>query len=246
MRFRSLLLGTSLTLALFSGVTQAAEPIRVAIDPTFPPMEYMNNNQRTGFDIDLACALAKKIGRPLVYTDMDFKALIPSVLSGRQDIVLSAIYITDDRKKVVDFTEPYFSAGLVVMVKKDDKRITSPKALAGKRVAVQVGTKSVNLLTEQYPTVQRIEVEKNEEMFNALEAGRADAVVTGKPAAMLYSKTRGTTKVLSEPLTHEVYGIAVSKNEPDLRQQLNTALKAIRADGTYDAVMKKWFGTDTN
>lgn len=118
MTFRSLLLGTSLTLALFSGATQAADPIRVAIDPTFPPMEYMNNNQRTGFDIDLAEALAKKIGRPLVYTDMDFKAMIPSVLSGRQDIVLSAIYITDDRKKVVDFTDPYFTAGLVVMVKK--------------------------------------------------------------------------------------------------------------------------------
>ncbi|ADU69257.1 glutamine ABC transporter substrate-binding protein [Pantoea sp. At-9b] len=239
MTLRSLLL----TALLFSSVSQAADPIRVAIDPTFPPMEYIQNNQRTGFDVDLAAALSKQMGRPWVYTDMDFKAMVPSVLAGRQDIVLSAIYITDDRKKVVDFTDPYFSAGLVVMVKKGDTRIKTPQDLAGKRVAVQVGTKSVKVLADQFPSAQSVEVEKNEEMFNSLEAGRADAVVTGKPAALLYSKTRGTTQILPEPLTHEEYGIAVSKREPELRQQLNDALKAIKADGTYDALQKKWFGT---
>ncbi|WP_158150080.1 transporter substrate-binding domain-containing protein [Pantoea agglomerans] len=119
-----------------------------------------------------------------------------------------------------DFTDPYFTAGLVVMVKKGCKRITSPKDIAGKRV----------------------EVEKNEEMFSSLEAGRVDAVVSVKPAALLYSKARGTKEVLSEPLTQEDYGIAVSKKEPELRQQLNAALKTVRADCTYDALITKWFG----
>lgn len=240
MKLRSLLLAMSLPFALLA---HAAEPIRVAIDPTFPPMEFMQDNQRTGFDVDLADALAKKMGRPLAYTDMDFKAMVPSVLAGRQDIVLSAIYITDERKKVVDFTDAYFTAGLVVMVKNGEQSIKSPKDLAGKRVAVQVGTKSVKVMNDEYPTAKLVEVEKNEEMFNSLEAGRADAVVTGKPAALLYSKTRGTTQVLSEPLTREDYGIAVSKRQPELRQQLNDALKAVKADGTYDALLKKWFGT---
>lgn len=243
MKFRSLLIHALLPLTLFSAVAQAADAIRVAIDPTFPPMEYMQDNQRTGFDVDLAEALAKKMGRPMAYTDMDFKAMIPSVLAGRQDIVLSAIYITDERKKVVDFTDSYFTAGLVVMVKKGDSNIKAPQDLAGKRVAVQVGTKSVKFMADHYPSAQLVEVEKNEEMFNSLEAGRVDAVVTGKPAALLYSKTRGTSQVLPEPLTQEEYGIAVSKREPELRQQLNTALKAIKADGTYDALLKKWFNT---
>ncbi len=106
------------------------------------------------------------------------------------------------------------------MVKKGCKRITSPKDIAGKRV----------------------EVEKNEEMFSSLEAGRVDAVVSVKPAALLYSKARGTKEVLSEPLTQEDYGIAVSKKEPELRQQLNAALKTVRADCTYDALITKWFG----
>lgn len=236
------LLGMVASLGLLATQTFAAEPVRVAIDPTFPPMEYIKDGQRTGFDVDLAAALSEKMGRPLDYTDMDFKAMIPSVLAGRQDIVLSAIYITDERKKVVDFTDPYFSAGLVVMVRKDNTAIQHPGDIAGKRVAVQVGTKSVALLKDTYPTVQRIEVEKNEEMFNSLESGRADAVVTGKPAALLYAKTRGTTRVLAEPLTREDYGIAVSKRQPELRDSLNKALAAIKADGTYDRVMEKWFG----
>lgn len=237
-RVLSLLLPLSLTLSH----AFAAEPIRVAIDPTFPPMEYMQDGKRTGFDIDLAQALSAKMGRPLAYTDMDFKAMVPSVLAGRQDIVLSAIYITDERKKVVDFTDPYFTAGLVIMVKKGDRRIKTPADLAGKRVAVQVGTKSVALLTDKYPQAQRVEVEKNEEMFNSLEAGRADAVVTGKPAALLYAKAKGTTEVLDEPLTREDYGIAVSKRQPELRDDINNALAAIKADGSYDKLLMKWFG----
>ncbi len=224
----------------------ADEPIRAAIDPTFPPMEYIQDGKRVGFDIDMANALSAKMGRTLEYTEMDFKGMIPSVISGRQDIVLSAIYITDERKQVVDFTDPYFTAGLVVMVKKGDQSIQKPSDLKGKRVAVQVGTKSIAWLKEHYPEANLVEVEKNEAMFNSLETNRADAVVTGKPAALLYSKERGTTRVLAEPLTREDYGIAVSKKQPKLREAFNKAIQAIKADGTYDKIMIRWFGKTTD
>ncbi|MFL9925591.1 transporter substrate-binding domain-containing protein [Herbaspirillum lusitanum] len=242
MKLRNLLLVGMLSLGAQATAAFAADPIRVAIDPTFPPMEYIQDGKHTGFDIDLAAALSVKMGRKLEYTDMDFKGMIPSVISGRNDIVLSAIYITDERKKVVDFTDPYFTAGLVVMVKKDNNAIQKPSDMAGKRVAVQVGTKSIAFLKENYPEAIRVEVEKNEEMFNSLESGRADAVVTGKPAALLYSKARDTTKVLAEPVTREDYGIAVSKKLPQLREDLNKALKEIKADGTYDKLIVRWFG----
>ncbi|MFS2222324.1 transporter substrate-binding domain-containing protein [Pantoea sp. B65] len=246
MKLKRLLMTLCMPALLYVGSSLAAEPVHVAIDPTFPPMEYIQDGNRVGFDIDIASALAAKLGRPLEYTDMDFKAMVPSVLAGRSDIILSAIYITDERKKVVDFTDPYFSAGLVILVNKDNTSIKSPADLAGKRVAVQVGTKSVSLLSSQYPTARLIEVEKNEEMFNSLSSGRADAVVTGKPAALLYAKTRGTSKVLAEPLTREDYGIAVSKRQPELRAALNQALQAIRADGTWQRVNQKWFGVAGN
>lgn len=229
--------------ALFSLHAFAAEPVRVAIDPTFPPMEYMQDGQRTGFDIDLANALQEKMGREFVYTDMDFKAMIPSVLAGRQDIVLSAIYITPAREKVVDFTNPYFSAGLIALVGKDSD-IHKLSDLNGKTVAVQVGTKSVNYLREHFPKVKRMEVETNESMFNALGSKRAQAVITGRPAALLYSKKTGNSRILDEMVTHENYGIAVSKKKPELKAAINKALDELVVDGTYDKLMIKWFASD--
>jgi polar amino acid transport system substrate-binding protein len=246
MKLSNVVLSGLLALSACVSQAQAAEPLRVAVDPTFPPMEYVENGQHKGFDIEVVEALAAKLGRPVEYLDVDFKGLIPSVLAGRADMVMSAMYITDERKKVVNFTDPYFTAGLVVMVQKGNTTIKTPADLAGKKVAVQVGTKSVQLLKERFPTAQPIEVEKNQEMFSILETGRGDAVITGKPAAFLFSKTRGSTKVLDEQVTNEVYGIAISKNNDALREQLNKALADIKADGTYTKLTDRWFSNTAN
>lgn len=218
--------------------------IRAVVDPTFPPMEYIQDGKRTGFDIDIGNALAAAMGKQIQWIDIDFKGLIPALQAGRADIALSAIYITEERRKVVDFTDPYYVGGLVVLTKADGpiKRLAD---LKGQRVSVQVGTKSVNFLKEHHPDIQRVEVEKNQEMFNLAQIGRATAAVTGKPAAKLFARsTKGEMTVLDEQLTNEEYGIAVSKRDPELLKALNAALAKIKADGTYDAIVKKWFEAD--
>jgi polar amino acid transport system substrate-binding protein len=214
--------------------------LRVGTDATFPPMEFSENGKRTGFDVDLVEAIGKTLGRPIEWIDIDFKGLIPGLISKRFDMAVSAIYITDDRKKVVDFTEPYYAGGLVAMVK-DTSPIRKLADLDGKKVTVQVGTKSVGYLQEHYPKVQRVEVEKNQEMFNLVDIGRADAAVTGKPAAYQYVRTRPGLKVLDEQLTTEEYGMALRKDEPELTKAVNGALAKLKADGTYAAIVKKWF-----
>ncbi|MCI1041544.1 transporter substrate-binding domain-containing protein, partial [Pseudomonas putida] len=83
---------------------------------------------------------------------------------------------------------PYYTGGLAIMVKADNNTIKEPADLAGKKVSVQVGTKSVQFLKENFPKVERVEVEKNDQMFELVKIGRADAAVTGKPAALLYAK----------------------------------------------------------
>lgn len=215
--------------------------LRVGTDATFPPMEYVDNGKRTGFDIELVEALAKTMGRQVEWVDIDFKGLIPGLVSKRFDMAVSAIYITDERKKVVDFTDSYYAGGLVVMVKDNNAGIKKVADLDGKKVSVQVGTKSVGYLTEKHPKVQRVEVEKNQEMFSLVEIGRADAAVTGKPAAFQYVRTRGGMRVLEEQLTTEEYGMAVRKDTPELTKAVNAALVKIKADGTYAALVKKWF-----
>jgi polar amino acid transport system substrate-binding protein len=238
---RRSLLGLVATMVLsFAGIARADDPIRVATDPTFPPFEYAENGQRVGFDVEMIEAIAKVLNRKVEWTDIDFKGLIPGLLAKRFDVAASAIYITDDRRKVVDFTDPYYPGGLVIMTRKGDQSIKGPDDLKGKKVSVQVGTKSVNYLKENFPDAERIEVEKNQEMFQLVEIGRADAAVTGKPAAKLYARTRGTLQVVDKQLTVEEYGYALRKDEPDLLKGFNDALKKLKADGTYDKLVAKY------
>jgi polar amino acid transport system substrate-binding protein len=189
----------------------------------------------------LSVARAQEVLR--VVTDPTFPPMEfvkDALVSKRADLAMSAIYITDERKKVVDFSDPYFAGGLVVLTTRSGP-IKSLKDLDGRRVSVQVGTKSVGFLKDNYPKIERVEVEKNQEMFNLVEIGRADAAVTGKPAAKIFAQAKPSLHVLAEQLTTEDYGIAVRKDAPELRAALNAALKKIKADGTYDKLLNRWF-----
>lgn len=242
MNIRRQLLLAAAALSLGTATVHAQDNVlRVGTDATFPPMEYVDNGKRTGFDIELVEALAKAMGKQVEWVDIDFKGLIPGLISKRFDMAVSAIYITDARKKVVDFTDSYYAGGLVALVKDNNTSIKNLADLDGKKVSVQVGTKSVGYLTEKHPKVQRIEVEKNQEMFNLVDIGRADAAVTGKPAAFQYVRTRGGMRVLEEQLTTEEYGMAIRKDTPELTKSVNAALAKLKTDGTYGALVKKWF-----
>lgn len=235
-----LALMTLLPLCLSAPAQAADDVIRVGTDATFPPFEYVDNGKQVGFDTELIEAIGKTLGKRVEWTQIDFKGLIPGLVARRFDVAASAIYITDERKKVVDFTEPYYPGGLVIMTRKDDARIAGPESLKGVKVAVQVGTKSVSYLKQHFPEVELVEVEKNQEMFQLVEIGRADAAVTGKPAAKLYARARGTLKVVDKQLTVEEYGYAIRKDQPELVKQFNEALARLKADGTYQQLVDKY------
>lgn len=242
---RTLLLASLSAVAALGSISAHAQDnvLRVGTDATFPPMEFVDNGKRTGFDIELVEAIGKAMGKQVEWIDIDFKGLVPGLISKRFDMAVSAIYITDERKKVVDFTTPYYAGGLVAMVKEGNTSIQKLADLDGKKVSVQVGTKSVSYLEQNFPKVQRVEVEKNQEMFNLVDIGRADAAVTGKPAAYQYVRTRPGLRVLAEQITTEEYGMAIRKDTPELTKAVNAALTKLKSDGTYDAIVKKWFST---
>lgn len=174
MKFRRQFLVSGLVAFALTGINVQAQDnvLRVGTDATFPPMEFVENDKRTGFDIELVEAMAKAMGKRVEWIDIDFKGLIPGLVAKRFDVAVSAIYITDDRKKVVDFTDAYFAGGLVAMTKESNSAIKTLADLDGKKVTVQVGTKSVSYLQQNHPKVQLVEVEKNQEMFNLVEIGR--------------------------------------------------------------------------
>lgn len=230
---------------LLGDLKSGAKTLVVGTDATFPPFEETSpQGVKSGFDIDLVDAIAEKIGiKKVKFQQVPFGQLIPGLMANHIDLAASAIYITAVREKVVNFSEPYFKGGLSVMVKPDNTSIKQPSDLNGKRVAVQVGTKSVDYLRQTFPGVHLVVVQTNDEMFQALQSGRADAVVTGYPAARYYIKTHGGAKLADFLLTHEEYGLAVRKDDPDLLKAVNGALETLKSDGTLATLEKKWFGS---
>lgn len=216
----------------------------VGTDATFQPFEYKNaQNEYEGFDIDLVKAVAAELGAEKVeFVDTDFKGLIPGLQGKKFDMIVSAMYITDERKQTIDFSQPYYPGGLTIMVKNDNDTIKGAEDLKGKKVAVQIGTKSAKFLKEKYPEVKLVEVEKNVEMFLELESNRVDAVVTGMPAAKVYAKQSQKVKVLDVELTQEYYGYGVRKENKEFVVALDKALKTLKENGKQDEIVKKWFG----
>lgn len=216
--------------------------LRVGSDCTFAPFEYEENGEYTGFDIELMKAMADEMGYDGIdVVNTDFKGLIPGLTAEKFDVIASAMYVSDERKESIDFSDSYFPGGLAIVVQNDNTDITGPDSLNGKSVAVQVGTKSVTYLEEHYPDVNIVEVEQNSEMFLQLETGKVDAVVTGRPAAMVYAKESGKVKVLDEGLTEELYAWGVRKGDTELLNDLNSALKTLKSNGTYDELKAKYF-----
>lgn len=218
--------------------------LKVGTDATFPPFEFKNEQgEFDGFDIDLIHAVAEELGAETVeFVDTEFKGLIPGLQAKHFDVIASAMYITEERRETIEFSDPYFPGGLSIMVKKDNDEIQSIDDLKGKIVSVQIGTKSLTYLNENYPEIETLEFEKNVEMFMALETGRADAVVTGRPAALVYAKESGNVKVLDQELTEELYGYGIRKEDEALREEINKALKTLRENGKYEEIVNKWFG----
>jgi ABC-type amino acid transport substrate-binding protein len=216
----------------------------VGTDATFPPFEQTSTSgEKSGFDIDLVSAVAAKIGiKKVEFKQVPFRELIPGLQAKHIDFAASAIYITDQRKQVVDFSNPYFTGGLSVMLKPGETGIAKPEDLNGKRISVQVGTKSVDYLKQTFPKAELLINQTNDQMFQALQSGRADAVVTGYPAARYYIKTHGGAKLASFLLTHEMYGYAFRKDDADLTKAVDAALAALEKDGTVKRLQEKWFG----
>src|SRR3546814_17300136 len=117
-----------------------AKELLVATDTAFVPFEFKQNGKYTGFDIELWDAIAKQAGFKYSLRPMDFNGIIPGLQTRNIDVALAGITIRDDRKKVIDFSDPYYESGLAILVNKDNNAIKTAKDLEGKMVAVKIGT----------------------------------------------------------------------------------------------------------
>lgn len=232
--------------AKLTALQSGNQTLKVGTDATFPPFEFTDaNGAKMGFDIDLIRALAKKSGiKNVEFIQMPFGNIVPALQANQIDVGASAIYISAERAKAIDFSDVYYPGGLAVFVGENATNINSLADLAGKKVAVQVGTKSVEWLEQNQPKAQLVQVQTNDQMFSSVKLGQADAVVTGQPGGRYFIHQQGGLKQVGKRLTNENYGYAFQKSDTAIKDAFNASLATMKKDGGYDKLTAKWFGDE--
>ncbi|MFM7279231.1 MAG: ABC transporter permease subunit [Microcystis aeruginosa] len=217
-------------------------PFRVATEATFPPFEFQQGGQLTGFDIDLMRAIGKEADLNIDLRNLPFDGIIPALQARTVEAAISGMTITSERAQAISFSRPYFRAGLAIAVREDNKTIKNFEDLKGKKIAVQIGTTGA-LEATKIPGAVVSQFDSAALALQELINGRVEAVVNDKPVTLYAIKEAGLrgVKVVGELLTEEFYGIALPKNSPYL-QLINDALGRVIESGQYDVIFRQWFG----
>jgi polar amino acid transport system substrate-binding protein len=225
--------------------TSTAKVLKVGAETTFPPFEFQDETSKeyVGFDIDLAKAIGKQMGYEVQIQNIGFDGLIPALDAGNIDLIASAMSITDERAKKVNFSKPYYKSGLSIVVQSSNNTIHSFKDLEGKKIAVQIGTTSAEE-ARKITNAQVREFNSNSEAYMELKNGGVDAVVNDLPVNSYYlTKTGGKdAKLVGEVANAEDYGLATAKKNTELNEKINKALDELKKNGEYDKIYVKWFG----
>jgi polar amino acid transport system substrate-binding protein len=224
-----------------SSCSSAPLKVRVATDATWAPFEYVNDqtSQLEGFDIDLMNAIAAKANLDIEYVNVAFDALLAGMAQGMYDCAISSITITTDRAKDMLFSSPYFFAGQIVTVRKDNTTITGKTTLFGD-VGAQLGTTGAMEVAK----LSGVTLKTYDDIglaFQDLMNGQINAVVCDNPVAMGYAGKNPTTlKVVGEVFTDENYGIAIAKGQTELLAKINAAIAELIEEGFITQLSTKW------
>lgn len=220
--------------------------LTVGSDVAFPPFEFKDEKTQeiVGFDVDLAKEIGKRLGLKVEFVPANFDSIIPALKANKFDCVISAMTITEEREKQVDFSDPYIDSDQSLAVKTGSP-IKSTKDLKGKVVGVQRGTTGelkAKELQQQFGIKEVRAYDDTLLAFEDLKAGRVDAVVNDLPVTAYLVKRQPEIQIVEVIKTGEKYGVAFREDQDDLREAFNKVLAEIKADGTYDQIYEKWFG----
>ncbi len=224
------------------GAEAAGGTLVMATNAEFPPYEYYEDGDIVGIDVEIAKAIAAKLGMELQIEDMAFDAIIPAVTSGKADFGAAGMTVTEERQRSVEFTDTYANSNQVAIVK-EDSDITGSDALAGKIIGVQLGTTGDALATEiKDATVERYN--KGLEAVQSLTQGKIDAVVIDQATAEAFVKKTEGIKILEEKMSEEEYAIAIKKGNMELVEKMNGAIKELKEEGKIDEIVAKYMDAE--
>ena len=255
MKLAPLLAGLALasfaTVALADGLPDmAGKEITIVTENAYPPLQFLDSSGAAiGWEYDAMAEIAKRLNATVKYENISWDAMIPAVSEGQFDMGMTGITITDERKAMVDFSDAYMRSQSVMMARSDDSRFTDAKSFGADEallIGAQAGT--TPFYTAVYEVLDGNESNPRIKLFEtfgtsveALKAGDVDTVLTDMTAGQGYvAASEGKLKLVGEPLGTEDFGFIFPKGS-ELAAPMNAAIAALKADGTLDALNKKWF-----
>ncbi|MNI15384.1 Cystine-binding periplasmic protein precursor [compost metagenome] len=226
--------------------------IRVGLMGTYAPYNFLNEKKEVdGFDADVAKEVAKRLGVQVEFTTGEFSGLIEGLQKDKYDALISQVTITDDRKKTMDFSNPYIKNAVNVVVKSDNTTIQSIEDFKDKKIGVGLGTNDEKYLRDvAMPKVGKFEIATYNDVVTSLtdlNIGRIDATINNVFAIKpLIEKNKFKIKAVGQPIKEDFAGVAVRKNNPELVEAINKALAEMKTDGTFTTIFKKWFDVEPN
>ncbi len=233
---RLLFLGLSLFSLFLPSCGQPAAsgkpPLRIGMDLTYPPFEMLDPSGRPdGAGVRMAEELATHLGRPLQVVPMEFSGLIPALQTGNVDLVLSSMTATDERRKSIDFSEPYAFTGLALLVAKNSNiQSIDDLKTRGRVIAAKTATTGETWAINHLPLAKRVVFEDQSACVLEVVQGRADAFIYDQLSIYNYAKENPeTTRGLLKPFVEESWAVAIAKGNNSLRDEVNGFIAAFRA-----------------
>ena len=247
--FKKMLFLTACSSLVATSAVAHAEQLIMGTESTYPPFEYTdtkNGSEIVGFDIDMVRMLGQKAGFTIKVVSMGFDALIPAILSSQIDIEGEAITITEERAKKVSFTQPYYDSGLSILVRKADKdTYKTERYLKEKSMCGQLGTSGAAYARTIGGTTVKTFNTMNE-TYMELRYKCCEAVIGDRPTIAYFMTSNARNKKLftlqDTVLNVEQFGFIVAKDKKKLLARLDKAFEEAKKDGSYKALLVKWFG----
>lgn len=224
---------------------QEEQEFRVALTGKFPPFSYYDENgELTGFDVDVANAIADRIGRNLKITATEWDGIMAGLLADKYDAIISSMAITPERARVVNFSTPYYKSGAQLFINRENpSHVYAINECNGKKIAVVLGETYQLYLDEKYPNIEVVTLKSSIEIFELLQANRITGFVSDLLVGSWQIKSADRPFVpVGELLYAENIAIPVRKEDTALLEQINNALAAMRNDGSMQEIHNKYFG----
>lgn len=222
-----------LILLLTTGCGKKDGTLVMVTEAGFAPYEYYENGEIVGVDIDIAKEIASSMGKKLEIKDVAFDSIINELKSGKADMALAGMSITEERLKEVDFSTPYVESRQIVMVN-NNSQITSINDIFNKKIAVQLGSIADITLSNEYDNLDLSRQKKYLSMTEDLKREKVDCIVMDYLPAKEIIKNNKDLKILEGELFSDTYGIAVKKDNKKLLDNINKTLKKLQEEGKID------------